>query len=603
MRPRAARALEEIGFRFVRTLPLIAPHVKASCVSVCQICAPVSPQSRIRVTPFHVILILLGVTIGESVRADQTVGMSERAPTLVSTPSVEVVAEPVSPDVSDVPAVLKDVSPLLARTLELFGRIRESTEQLQQVRADYDAGRTQLIVLGGELELLTQDHRQLEQQLQVLERRQQEQSEVLRKDLETRVQEELAQVRREVLAESERQFVRQVQTFETRQRELVGKQLQDDIQRQTREIEQLRQDLDLQAEELASRLTRLDEGTQLGVSLRASMTHALEERKQRLEARRQQLDTERNTLVAQRRETFASTLKQQLSADQQKRLIMKEANIRQAMAQLLQQMHQQEARHLEPIRTALERTTTRQAALTSQRDTLQTRLVEQTKQLSAMSRRLEALDAESDLSIARFEQALQHANPTWTPQLAAWFNRAIRQAPAESAAELSAVQQRVLARAQEAQQVDEQRRLIRERQLALQTSREMERQVQVRREQQQQQHALAARDADALMAKSKMLAQRGRFEEAMQWLDRAEQVNPPEPIGQAILLTRQQLQVAQQEAASRAEYAKVQTLFGTAMKAFDSGRYEEAIGLFEQVVTQESQLNHASHDVASWQGS
>jgi hypothetical protein len=383
-------------------------------------------------------------------------------------------------------------------------------------------------------------------------------------------------------------FTREVQTFETRQRGAIDKALEQDLDLKERELQQLSREVELQTQDLLDRLARLESNPELASSLERSMNEVLARRKAELDARRHELHAEREAYLTRARGQFTEQLKQEQAAELSRRLTVKEATVRQSMAELLHQTRRQDASRLQERRKTFEQVQQRYNELTQQQATLQTRLEALEGEMAATVHRAESIEAERQVSLARLEEAFHKPNPGMRVESLSWLTRAIQQAPSELATELGLLQQRLVTQVRQEQQLEEQRRVLRERQLALQLAREMEaRHRQVQLAEQREREALSSR-AEDLLAKADALAQQGRFGDSLRLVDQAQALNPPQV--SRVAMKREQLLAEKDRAEREAQAAQLERLFARAMETFQQGQYEEAVALFEQVIVQEAAL-------------
>jgi len=82
------------------------------------------------------------------------------------------------------PSSAKPAAAALTRAMEALEAWQDALADVRRLRSEQDAVKTEVIGVSGELEIVTRNQEQLEQQLQTLEQKQQEQLETLRKELE-----------------------------------------------------------------------------------------------------------------------------------------------------------------------------------------------------------------------------------------------------------------------------------------------------------------------------------------------------------------------------------------------------------------------------------
>ncbi len=489
----------------------------------------------------------------------------------------------------DSPQNVRSITPILQHVVATFESSQEIQSRVKQLRIDQDAAKTKLTAVSGELEMAGQQHQQLEQQLRASEVEQQARLESLRKELESRLEQELVLTRRQITDDQGGDFTRRVQAFESHQREAIERALDQEFQLKERELQQLSQEIQAQTQELVGRLARLAAGPDVASVLQRSTSEILAGRKAVLEARRAKLTVERDALLGKQRDEFIAQIKQQQAVDQQRRLIFKEASLRQAMAELLHKTTTDDSGKATRLRQALDEITARSGQLTQQQATLNARIEALGRESSSGLQRISELDGDRQTSLSRLEEAFQKPNPGLHPEALAWFGRAIKLLPPELATDLGSVHQRLLARAEQERQLAEQRRMLRERQVAMQLSHQMEVEFHQAELRQQREQEAKAKKADELLTNAEQLAGRGRYDDALQFVAQAQALSPPQLSRVAIL--REQLVAAKEGAARQSQTAQIEQSFARAMEVFKQGRYEDAITLFEKVIAQE-----ATHD-------
>jgi tetratricopeptide (TPR) repeat protein len=154
------------------------------------------------------------------------------------------------------------------------------------------------------------------------------------------------------------------------------------------------------------------------------------------------------------------------------------------------------------------------------------------------------------------------------------------------------MQQRLVAAAEQEERQREQRRIVRERQQALQLSREMAEQHRKIEERQQREQQVRSRNAEDLLAKADRFAAKGQFDQALELLAQAQAINPPQL--DRIALMREQLIATKTQREREQQTAELDGMFRRAKTAFDAGRYEESVALFEQVIAHEAALGRPS---------
>ena len=495
--------------------------------------------------------------------------------------------------IPDAPAEAQDVAPLLRQVVDIVTSASALQRDIKALRAESDGVKTRLTAARGELQSVQQQLDELTQQSQSFERQQRDRIESLRKELEAKVAEELTIARQHISVEQSADFTREVQVFESRQHDVIAQSLDQELFLKERELDQLSQEIDAQTQELLSRLSRLDADSQVAKGLEKSTTDAIAKRKAQLAARRQQLAEERNTRLGAQRKEFIEKLKQQQVVEQERRMTLKEASLRSSMAELLTKAQREDAKKVEQARLALDEVRERHTKLTQQHALLTTRVDALAQELASDIEQLKELERQRQGSVARLEEAFHRPNPTQQSGVLAWFGRVIQQLPAEAASELSQLHQRLVVVAEQEQKLQAQRRMLRERQLALQVSREVETQYQELQAKQRQEQESRSRRAEELLSKAHQSAGRGDYDEALQLLTQAQALNPPQ--ADAITIAQDELMRTRVQVQRQAQTAQVEQLFDRAMKVFGQGHYEEAMVLFQQVIDQEAKSGMPGH--------
>ena len=495
----------------------------------------------------------------------------------------------------NVPPEAAPVAPVLDDLVKTFQSLSETHQHIKQLRNEQDGLRTKLAAVTSELSTRSQDRQQLEQQLKALEQQQQGRLLSLQKDLETKLTQELAQAQQQIDQELQQDSARQLQAFEARQRDAIEKSLGQELSLKERELAQLSQEIEVQTQELTDRLGRLEVNQDLTQSLDRSMTTILAKRKAELEARRKQLLTEREERLAKQRLEFANQLKQQQSLEQKRRLTLKEASLRSAMAELLHKASVEEGGRFDSLRQALQSTSQQSIVAAEHQAEFKVHLEDVGRKLAEETRQLDALEADQQKAMMHLEQVFQKPNPGLREEAIGWFTQAVQQLSPELANQLGPLQQRLVARAEQERQLQERRRMLRERALALQLSREMTAQYQREQKEAASQREAAARKAEALMTRANQFVDRGKFNEALELLAEAQALNPPQL--DRITQRREELLAERARLVSQVKATELQRAFAHAMEVFQAGRYEEAIPLFERVIQQEAQTEPSGSSV------
>lgn len=509
-------------------------------------------------------------------------------------PSVVVAERPTPANARpSVPQEFENLASLLHHLVGVIQSLVDTQAELKQLRTEVDELTTKLAAVDSELALVDKDRQQLSSPLSAQERQREQRLAALYKELEDKLSAEFAAGRHQITQETQRDFEHNVQSFETRQAALIGKTLDHEVALEERELEQLSEEINVQTQELLDRLAKLEANPELAKSLERSTSQVLGKRRAELNARRAKLVGERNAILARERDDFTQKLSAQRNADLQRRLTFKEAGLRSAMADLLHKSEQEENGKLSRIRQALEQAEQRHNKVVQQQALLRARTEEMERQLAAKIKSRESLGAQRQSAAAQFEQALQKTGPdTIHPDALAWLGRSIRYLPPAVAAELVPMQQRLVAAAEQEERLREQRRIVRERQQALQLSREMAEQHRKIEERQQREQQVRSRNAEDLLAKADRLAANGQFDQALELVAQAQAINPPQL--DRIALVREQLIATKTQREHEQQAAELDGLFRRAKTAFDAGRYEESVALFEQVIAHEAALGQPS---------
>ena len=511
-------------------------------------------------------------------------------------PSVTInqsASAPLPSDLSAVPPEFDDVAPLLHHLVGSIQSLADTQAELKHLRIENDEHKTKLSAVDSELALIDQEQRQVTAQLAALERSSEERLLSLRKELQTKLAGELAATRAQIAQDTQHEFDQQLQAFQARQEELVGKTLDRELALKEQELQQLGEEINVQTQELLDRLARLEANPELAKSLERSTTQALEKRRAVLDARRAQVASERRDILSRQRNEFVQQLTEQREVESQRRLTFKEASLHSAMAELLRTSERDTRNKVDRMRKDVEQVQQRHNKLVQQQALVRARMEELDHILEAKTASRERLEEERRIAIAKLEAALlKTGQDTVHPEALAWFGRTIRYLPAPVAAELIPMQQRLVSTVEQEERLREQRRIVRERQQALQFSREMADQHRKIEERQQREQAVRSRNAEELLAKADRLAAKGEFDQALELLAQAQAINPPQL--DRIAMLHEQLLATKTERERQTQTAQLERLFRRAKTAFDAGRYEEAMVLFEQVIAQEAATGQSS---------
>jgi len=476
------------------------------------------------------------------------------------------------------------MAPALQHVVGVVQSSIDIQQDVKQLRSEQDTVKTKLSAVNSELELISKHQLQVSQQLKAAEQQAKQRFQSLREDLEMKLANELTAMRGQLDAQRQHDYDREVKLFEERQQDVIGKALDQELEMKSKELDQLSQEIDVQTQELVDRLGKLEGSPDIAKTLERSTREVLAKRRNELDERRRRLSAERAAQLDKQRGEFAQQLNQQLDADNSRRLKVKEASLRSSMAELLKKAERDEAGKVERLRQASEEAGQRYSRALQQQALLSTRAEVIAKDLASNSKTLEKLDTERQTAVRSFEE--QFAPMLLEPEALDWLGRSIRYMPPAVAAELMPLQQRLVASAEQEQRLRQQKRLVYERQMAVQLSREMEEKRREVELAQQREQAVRFKRAKDMIDEADGLAKKGQFDAAIDLLSQAQAINPPQ-LSQ-IAMSREQFLAARQQQARASQTAQVERLFNQAMNSFQSGQYEEAVALFEQVISQEA---------------
>jgi len=490
------------------------------------------------------------------------------------------------------PATATAWAPSLIQALEAYQSVQQAEAALKQLRVERDAIKTELVAVNGTVQLVGEERQQAEAKLRAAEQQRQERVNAMRREFEVRLNEEIGKAREQITKEMEAQFAKQVQDFESRQQELIEESLTQELQLKEREIDSLSREIESLTNELRDRLARLHPDSELAQSMQRSIGETINQQRAQLQAKRQQLKVQRDDILAKRRAEYVDRLRKQQVAELQTRLMYKEATLRQAMADLLGKSQKREEDSYSQAKKTFDEVKQRHADITQRQALLATKLQAMEQQIAETGRRLEQHQASRGSSLAKLEQSFRKSSSMGADDLT-WFGQVVKQSPPELASELGMIYQRLVLKAEQDRQVQEQQRMLRERELAMQVSHEMERRYQQEQAQRQRVAEAANRKFDEAMNRAKTLQHNGLYDEALRVLATIQTSNPSQ--ANQIALMQQDLQSAKDEATRQAKASQVQRLYNDAMKSFQQGRYEEAVGLFERVIEADAGLERAAH--------
>ena len=494
---------------------------------------------------------------------------------------------------TDAPPEAGPVVPFVRRAVELFDTTAQTRHNATELQDEIGEIHARLAAVNAKLDVTVDERGRLMHRLTEFEHRERECLESLRGQLETALKEELSQALRRNADELRRRVAMKLQLFDARRTDALEETLDEEFRLRERQLEELRQEVDLQSQEFLNRLAHVGTDVAAAQAIRRDMTETLARRKAEFEARRNRLTTEREAFVLAQRSDFTEHVTQQLRGEQQQRLRLREAEFRAGMARLLQQTNHEETDQLQELHQEIENVTRRYSQLVQSRALWQARSEALNQQLAAKIQRVDELEAAQTTALAKLEEALQTFAPSERRgSVFAWFGDMIHRLPVEVGTQLEWLRRRVESRLARVQQAETQRRLVRDRQMALQLSRELELRYQQARARQQQEQETKARKAQELLARVDQLDRRGQFDEALKLVSKAQEIDPSH--AGTVALVRERLMAAREQVVRRAQTEQVERLFARAMDLFKRERYEEAVSLFQQVVAQEALVESPS---------
>ncbi len=521
------------------------------------------------------------------------------AAALAAAPCIAQAADSAASDPPPSPAFLLQVPPearTIAPTLRMVVQVAqtslETEEAVRRLRIEHDDFASKLAAAASEVQLLDEQHERQAQELSALDSQARERVTALHKNLEAKLERQLAEARQTITQEQQEEFARQVQQFQAHQSEAITAALTKGLVAKEREVEQATQELSVLTDNLGSQFSRLGLDAQMALSIQQSLKEAVVKKKKEseVELQRTRLESERDAQLARVRQDFAAKLQEQFATESARRLTLKEASLRSGMADLLHKTGEQEDAQVTLARERLADLDHRRMTATQHHALLKTRAEDTARGLEAALQRVKDLHGQRDASLTRLEQALQNPHASDNEQALAWLGQALPSLPPAIAADLEALQQRMAALIRQERQLAEQRRVLRERQLALQLSRALELQYQRNRLRQQQEAQALAKRIEEGIARANELGSRGQFDEAVRTLEQVQAQADDTAQAARIKTLRDDMVAAKTAAMRKQDAARVGRLFSNAMTVFQRGDYEHAMLLFQQVVDDEAKL-------------
>lgn len=490
---------------------------------------------------------------------------------------------------TNAPPETGSILPYMRRVVELFDAVTQTRLQAAQLRDQRAEVRLGQVEANTALDMAMDEWTALGRRLAEYERRGRERLESLRGELETAFNARVAAAAQRNTQELHRGVAVRLQQFDAIQREAKEKTLDEEFRLKERQLERLRQEIDLQSRQFLDRLDQAGKNIAVSQAIQRDMTQTLAQRKTEFEEKRHQLNAERDAFAAAQRSEFIGRVAQELRAEHKQRLRLQEAEFRTELVQLLQQTNREQIDQLLEIHQHFDRATQRYSQALQYCALWEARSEALNQQLAARIHRVDELEIARTTALAKLEEALQaSALSERRPVLFAWFSKAVERLPADIETELEWLRRRVEQRVANVQQTEAQRRMVRDRQMALQISRELEVRYQRARVKQQQEQQVRARKAQELLARVEPLEHRGQLDEAIKLVSQAQELDPG-CAGTAVLV-RRRLIAARDQAVRRAQSEQLEQMFARAMDLFKQQHYDEAVVLFQQVVAQERLL-------------
>lgn len=409
------------------------------------------------------------------------------------------------------PSTALPIARAMQRAAEIFDARAVLQQRVQDLRIERDNLKTELTGLDGELRTAEEHSRKLLAQASQTERRKAEELGAQRRTLEAQMKDQLLEAGRQITQELERDARQELQVLETRQREAMSRGPDRELDEQMRELDQLEQELAVQTREMSARLARLQASPEVSRSLERSMRQTVERRRQELTARRKQLEAEREATFLAERRTLLEQLKQQQGSEQHRRMTVKEAALRQSMAETLQRTQTQAEGEIAYLRQGAEKLGKRQHELAERQTQLAPRLQTVERELASADDQSPGLVGEWSQALTQMELALQQTDLEAHPEVGDWYQQTLKYLDASLAAELNPLSQRALAKMRQQRQLAEQQRRLREQQLALQLANEME-------QQRHEKHIARQREREELeqmFTRAMKVFEQGHYEDAI----------------------------------------------------------------------------------------
>lgn len=497
---------------------------------------------------------------------------------------------------TDIPSEAQHLVPALHHIIEISESISAAQGGLKMLRAELDGVLTQLTSLKSELNVVTEQRSRREEEFARLESEAVQRFESLKFDLANKLEQALTQSREQVGDELDRGVATRLDAFESRQREIIQKTLSQELELEDRELDQLGKEIEVQSQELSDRLIKLDDRSELANTLKRTTQQLLAKKRSDLEARRSRLSAERDAVYARQRGEMIEVLKEQQYIELQRRLTVKEASLRSSMAELLHRTRKDSNAKIEEIRATVSSIRKRYGGLAEDFSALTAQQKSVEGRIATQSRAMEGLEGERHAALVRLEEAFRKRDGKLVQKAIVWFGEAMQSAPQDLAVDLGMLHQRLVAMEEQERRLEEQKHLLRERQLALQVSREMETQYQRIQEQQRLKEQAKADKAESLLKTARTHADNGNYDQALKIVAKAQALNPPQI--QRIAMAREEFIADQRRVAHMRQSAEIERLFERAMKTFDEGRYEDAVAMFEQVIDQEASMGQTLSQLA-----
>ena len=492
------------------------------------------------------------------------------------------------------PSEAAPVVSLMRQAIEQFDAVTQARRSVVRLRDELDDVRIKLDPVSAKLNIALDERVRLMRQMTDAEHQERKRLEALQGELESALKSEMSRLMHRNTEELRRRLAMKLQLFDAQRADALEETRDEEFRLRERQLDQLHQEINLQSQEFLTRLAHAGPDAAAAQAIRRDMTDTLARRKAEFETRRNQLGKEHEAFVSAQRSDFIQQVTQQLRVEQQQRERLREAEFRAGMARLLQQTSHEDSDQLDELRQAIDHVTKRHGQLVQSQALWEARLEALNQEREAKRHRVDELEAAQITALAKLEEALEgDVSNDRRNSVFAWFRETMHHLPEELGTELEWIRRRVEVRLTEVQHAEAQQRRIRDRQMALQLSHELEQRYRQARMKQWQEQGVKARKAQELLARAEQLERRGQFDEALKLVSQVQELDPSH--AQTVALLRERLLAAREQAVRRAQADQLERMFARAMELFERKRYEEAVSLFQQVVAQEAGVGVEQH--------